>query len=140
MFFFCSPFWLPESSSGRNLDELIESLGAASLAAEEAPAEEADGLEDREEKNVPADEDVKELEAEEGAQDESGDEDDKEQKEEKGLEQFELMPSLEEEEEKEDDVTNIEEVGAAEPASGLRRRNRPEWTGVETFALDNDKL
>lgn len=47
-------------------------------------------------------------------------EDDKEEEEE-GSEDSELMPSLEEAYE-----TNIEEVGAEQLASGLRRRNRPE--------------
>lgn len=44
-----------------------------------------------------------------------------EEEEEEGLEDSELMPSLEESYEK-----NIEEVGAEQPAPGLRRRNRPE--------------
>lgn len=43
------------------------------------------------------------------------------EEEEEGSEDSELMPSLEEAYE-----TNIEEVGAEQLASGLRRRNRPE--------------
>lgn len=147
LWFFFPRFGPPESSCGRNLDDLIQSLGAASLSAEEALPDEAkalEELEEQEEKAAVKDEEVKELEPEEEAEGESGEEDDEEEKDEKeeeeGLEESELMPSLEEEEEEEEDVTNIEEVGATEPASGLRRRNRPEWTGVETFALDNDKL
>lgn len=46
---------------------------------------------------------------------------DKEEEEEEGLEDPELMPSLEESYE-----TNIEEVGEEQPVSGLRRRNRPD--------------
>ncbi len=61
-------------------------------------------------------------EAEEEGNVEEEEEDDKEEEEE-GLEDSELMPSLEDSYE-----TNIEEVGAEQPASGLRRRNRPEWT------------
>lgn len=60
---------------------------------------------------------MKELVPEESdreMEDEVNDEDEEEE------EDSELMPSLEEYE------TNIEEVGAEEPASGLRRRNRPE--------------
>lgn len=69
---------------------------------------------------------MKELIPEEsdGEAEEEGneEEDDKEEEEEEeGLEDSELMPSLEESYE-----TNIEEVGAEQPASGLRRRNRPE--------------
>lgn len=69
---------------------------------------------------------MKELIPEEsdGEAEEEGneEEDDKEEEEEEeGLEDSELMPSLEELYE-----TNIEEVGAEQPASGLRRRNRPE--------------
>lgn len=59
-------------------------------------------------------EEMKELVPEESVremEDEVNDEDEEE-------EDSELMPSLEE--------TNIEEVGAEEPVSGLRRRNRPE--------------
>lgn len=61
---------------------------------------------------------MKELVPEESdgeMEDEVNDEDEEEEE-----EDSELMPSLEEYE------TNIEEVGAEEPASGLRRRNRPE--------------
>ncbi|XP_075867519.1 uncharacterized protein LOC142877058 isoform X2 [Nelusetta ayraudi] len=129
-----------ESSCGRNLDDLIQSLGAASLSAEEAPPKEAKGLEEPEEKAAAQDEEVKELEPEESDEEEEDEEEKEEEEEEEeevveeeeeeeeeveeeeeGMEESELMPSLEEE-----DVTNIEEVGAGEPASGLRRRNRPE--------------
>lgn len=65
-------------------------------------------------------------EAEEEGNVEEEQEDDKneegeEEEEEDGLEDSELMPSPEESYE-----TNIEEAGAEQPASGLRRRNRPE--------------
>lgn len=133
-FFLLGP---PESSCGRNLDDLIQSLGAASLSVDEAPAEKVKGLEEPEVKAVAQDEEVKELEPEES----DGEEEDEEEKEEEeeeleeeeeGVEESELLPSLEEEEERqveeeeEEDVTNIEELVAGEPASGLRRRNRPE--------------
>lgn len=45
------------------------------------------------------------------------------QKEMEEEEDRELMPSLEESSER-----NFEDVGPVEPVSGLRRRNRPEWT------------
>lgn len=60
-------------------------------------------------------------EAEEEGNEEEDDKEEEEEEEEEGLEDSELMPSLEELYE-----TNIEEVGAEQPASGLRRRNRPE--------------
>lgn len=59
---------------------------------------------------------------EEGNVDEEEEEvDDKEQEGEEGLEDCELMPSLED-----SYMTNIKEVGVKQPVPGLRRRNRPE--------------
>ncbi|XP_053169994.1 coiled-coil domain-containing protein 107 [Scomber japonicus] len=145
----CPPLNINESSCERNLDELIESLGAndtstaaASLvdtrpsagtvaasgkvyqkplkAKDEALTEGEDMRE-----LIPEESDGEAEEEEEEEEEEVGDEeemmevdrgDDKE-----GLEDCELMPSLEESPE-----TNIEEVRAEQPASGLRRRNRPE--------------
>lgn len=63
---------------------------------------------------------MKELVPEESDGEMEDDVNDEDEKEEEEEEDSELMPSLEEYE------TNIEEVGAEEPASGLRRRNRPE--------------
>ncbi|CAJ1055617.1 coiled-coil domain-containing protein 107 isoform X2 [Xyrichtys novacula] len=125
------------ASCGRNLDELIESLGAkdasaaeASLVDKQTSAETAEASEkvykkslDPEEEAVKDGEEMKELSPErsEGEGEEDGDEEEDEVMEEEGLEDSEMMPSLESSCE-----TNIEEVGAEQVASGLRRRNRPE--------------
>ena len=72
-------------------------------------------------------EEMKELQPEESdgeAEEEENDnkeEEEEEEEEEEGLEDSELTPSSGESCE-----TNIEEVGVEQPASGLRRRNRPE--------------
>ena len=69
-------------------------------------------------------EEMKELQPEESdgeAEEEENDNKEEEEEEEEGLEDSELTPSSGESCE-----TNIEEVGAEQPASGLRRRNRPE--------------
>ncbi|KAM9334603.1 uncharacterized protein ABDE67_021153 [Symphorus nematophorus] len=139
----CPPLNINEASCGRNLDDLIESLGAndasaaeASLVETQSSAGAAEASEKVYQKRLEAKdeaategEEMKELtreesdgEAEAEGSVENEEEDDKEEEEEEGLEDSELMPSLEESYE-----TNIEEVGAEQPAaSGLRRRNRPE--------------
>ena len=69
-------------------------------------------------------EEMKELQPEESdgeAEEEENDNKEEEEEEEEGLEDSELTPSSGESCE-----TNIEEVGVEQPASGLRRRNRPE--------------
>lgn len=137
----CPPLNINEASCGRNLDDLIESLGAsdtsaveASLVEKESSAGAAEASEKVYQKRLEAKdeaatdgEEMKELipeesdgEAEEEGNVEEEQEDDKNQEEEEGLEDSEL-PSLEESYE-----TNIEEVGGEQPVSGLRRRNRPE--------------
>ncbi|XP_076578843.1 uncharacterized protein LOC143315191 isoform X2 [Chaetodon auriga] len=137
----CPPLNINEASCGRNLDDLIESLGASDTSAAEAsPVEKessagaAEASEKVYQKHLEAKdeaatdgEEMKELipeesdgEAEEEGNVEEEQEDDKNEEEEEGLEDSEL-PSLEESYE-----TNIEEVGREQPVSGLRRRNRPE--------------
>ncbi|XP_041820014.1 coiled-coil domain-containing protein 107 isoform X2 [Chelmon rostratus] len=140
----CPPLNINEASCGRNLDDLIESLGASDTSAVEASLVEKESSAGPSEKvyqkrseakdEAATDgEEMKELipeecdgEAEEEGNVEEEQEDDKneegeEEEEEDGLEDSELMPSPEESYE-----TNIEEAGAEQPASGLRRRNRPE--------------
>lgn len=60
-------------------------------------------------------EDLQEADSEEEQEDE--------EEEEEGLEESDHMPSIEDRSE-----TNIKEAGAEQPAPGLRRRNRPDWT------------
>ncbi|XP_068573210.1 coiled-coil domain-containing protein 107 isoform X2 [Cebidichthys violaceus] len=127
----CPP--LNEASCERNLDDLIESLGAgdASAAEEQTSPGTAEGeqvyqkrLEDEDEAATEGEE-MKELVPEEsdGESEEDGIvEEEEEDKEEDGLEEEEeLMPSLEDSYD-----TNIGEAGAKQPSSGLRRRNRPD--------------
>ncbi|XP_036978087.1 coiled-coil domain-containing protein 107 [Acanthopagrus latus] len=138
----CPPLNINEASCGRNLDDLIESLGANDTSALEAslvekqsstgPEAEASErvyqklLEAKDEAATEGEE-MKELQPEESdgeAEEEENDnkeEEEEEEEEEEGLEDSELTPSSGESCE-----TNIEEVGAEQPASGLRRRNRPE--------------
>ncbi|XP_034530008.1 coiled-coil domain-containing protein 107 [Notolabrus celidotus] len=139
----CPPLNINEASCGRNLDELIESLGARDNSTDgSSPADEqtsagtteASGKvykksSDAEDEAVKEGEEMKELipedskgEGEEdGKEEEEGDieVEEEEEEEEEVLEDSELMPSLENSYE-----TNIEEVGAEQ--TGLRRRNRPE--------------
>lgn len=137
----CPPLNLNEASCGRNLDDLIESLGAndtstveASLVDSQSSAGTAEASEkvyqkclDGRDAAAAEGEEMKELTLEEsdGEAEEEGsvqeeEEDAKEEKKE-GLKDSEVMPSVEESYE-----TNIEEIRAEQPASGLRRRNRPE--------------
>lgn len=133
----CPPLNINEASCERNLDDLIESLGASdtylvdtqpsagTVAASEKVYQKP--LEAKDEAATEG-EDMKELIPEESdgeaEEEEKGDEEEMEEvdrEEEEGLEECELMPSLENSSE-----INIEEVRAEQPASGLRRRNRPE--------------
>ncbi|XP_029317450.1 protein RIC-3 isoform X3 [Cottoperca gobio] len=130
----CPPLNI-NASCERNLDDLIESLGANDTSSGEASPVDvqtspgaADASEQVHQKRSEAKdeaategEEMKELIPEEsdGEAEEDGNEEDTE--EEEGPEDCELMPSLEDLHE-----TNIEEVGAEQPASGLRRRNRPD--------------
>ncbi|XP_059182135.1 coiled-coil domain-containing protein 107 isoform X2 [Centropristis striata] len=129
----CPPLNINEASFERNLDDLIESLGAndtlaveASLVDKQTSPETAEASENVYQKPSEAKdeaategEEMKELIPEESDGEEGKVEE--EEEEEEGLEDSELMPSLEDSCE-----TNIEEVGAEQPASGLRRRNRPD--------------
>ncbi|KAM6962326.1 uncharacterized protein LKV04_021147 [Tautogolabrus adspersus] len=134
----CPPLNLNEASCGRNLDELIESLGAreTSMTAEaslvdkqtsggtaEAPGKVYEKHMEAEDEAATEGEEMKELgpEKSEGEEEEVGKEEGLEEEGEEGLEDSELMPSLESSCE-----TNIEEISAEQAASGLRRRNRPE--------------
>lgn len=133
------PFYtacVSEASCERNLEELIESLGAsnAASAAEAHLSDEqsATGTKQVDQKHSEVDdeattegEEMRELipeESEGEAQVKVGPgEDNEEEEEEEVLVESELMLSLEEMHE-----TNIQEVGAEQQASGLRRRNRPD--------------
>ncbi|XP_040886496.1 coiled-coil domain-containing protein 107 [Toxotes jaculatrix] len=135
----CPPLNINEASCERNLDHLIESLGASDSSAVEASVVDsqtsgaAEASEKVYEKHSEAKdeaategEEMKELIPEEsdGEAEREGDvleeeeEEDRVEEEEEQLEDCELMPSLEDFCE-----PNTEE---ALPASGLRRRNRPE--------------
>lgn len=122
-------FTYTEASCGRNLDDLIESLGASEASSMEATpldnqniAESAEQVcpaasEELEEEAAVDGEKVKELLSEEvnTPAEEVWSQKEMEEKD------RELMPSLEESSER-----NFEDVGPVEPVSGLRRRNRPE--------------
>lgn len=132
-------WWVSEVSCGRNLDDLIESLGAtgpseteasllekqSSVGGAEASVQYPKCLEELQDEAATEGEEMKELIPEEsdGEAEEEGNEEEEEddKEEEEGSEDSELMPSLEESYE-----TNIEEVGAEQLTSGLRRRIRPE--------------
>lgn len=126
------PFYYTEASCGRNLDDLIESLGASEPSSMEASpldkqnsAESAEQVcpavsEELEEEAAVDGEKVKELLSEEVN---TQAEEVRSQEEMEAEEDCELMPFLEESAER-----NVEDVGPVEPLSGLRRRNRPEWT------------
>lgn len=117
---------LSEASCGRNLDDIIESLGAGETSLMEASplgkqnsAEQVSpaASEELEEDAAAEGEELKELVPEEV---DMPVEEDRDQDEEE-VEDCELMPSLEESPER-----NFEDSGRVEPVSGLRRRNRPE--------------
>lgn len=123
--FFC----LSESSCNRNLDDLIESLGAkdtSAVADKQPPAETADAAEDvygthsGDTDDAKADgEELKEHGPEDS--DEEAEEANKETKDEEQPKPPELHVCSEESNE-----TKIEDVGAEQPPTSLRRRNRPE--------------
>ncbi|XP_069012566.1 protein RIC-3 isoform X1 [Embiotoca jacksoni] len=131
----CPPLNLNEASCERNLDDLIESLGAndTSATVDEKPSAEAtESSEKCYEKHSEVKDDaategeeMKDLRPEECDGEEAAEEEEdveaEEEEEEEGSERSELVPSLEDSYE-----TNIDEVGGEQPASGLRRRNRPE--------------
>lgn len=108
-----------ETSCGRNLDDIIESLGASETSLREAsPADEqSPALPQREEEAAAEAEALKELRPDGDA---APAEEDRGQDEEE-VEDCELTPSLEESPERRFGL-----VGQAEPVSGLRRRNRPQ--------------
>lgn len=117
---------LLEGSCGRNLDDIIESLGASETSLMEASPlgkqNSADQVcpaasEELEEHAVAEGEELKELAPEEGDMPVEEDRD----RDEEEVEDCELMPSLEESPER-----HFEDGGRVEPVSGLRRRNRPE--------------
>ncbi|XP_068615720.1 coiled-coil domain-containing protein 107-like isoform X2 [Brachionichthys hirsutus] len=136
----CPPLNVNEASCGRNLDDLIESLGVgdASAAAGESPVEERSSAGDAQapgkvyEECMEAateGEEMKELlpeeEEEEGeaAHQEEEEEDSREEERSSndGLEDSQLIHPT-----KKSFESNVEELGAERPPSGLRRRNRPE--------------
>lgn len=114
---------LSEASCGRNLDDIIESLGAGETSLMEASPlgkqNSAEQVSPAASEELEEGEELKELVPEE---DDMPVEEDRDQDEEE-VEDCELMPSLEESPER-----NFEDSGRVEPVSGLRRRNRPEWT------------
>ncbi|XP_053718834.1 coiled-coil domain-containing protein 107 isoform X2 [Synchiropus splendidus] len=124
----CPPLNI-NASCERNLDDLIESLGASdSAAASETPQVDSqvsegnlsagEHIHQETEQPETTDEDMKEL-VPEHSKVEALEEEEEEEEEEEGEDGPEdVMPLLED--------TNVEEVGAEEPTSGLRRRVRPE--------------
>ncbi|KAM6895800.1 uncharacterized protein FYW49_019682 [Xenentodon cancila] len=128
----CPPLNVTETSHKHNLDDLIESLGASDTSAtaeKQSSSETASSPEKGYEKYSDAKDDaqtegeeMKELRAEDGDGEAAGvSEEEEEETEEEVLEFPELMVSL-----KDSCDTNVEKVGAEQPATGLRRRNRPE--------------
>ncbi|CAG5927281.1 uncharacterized protein ACNS7B_001437 [Menidia menidia] len=122
----CPPLNVNEPSYKRNLDDLIESLGASdSLAAEDnqpslETAKSTDTVFERlsgdEHDSQTEDEKMKKLRPEEPEGETAAEGTNVEADDEEGL----VVPL--------EDLcqTNIEEIGAGEPATNLRRRNRPE--------------
>ncbi|CAN9508073.1 unnamed protein product [Ophioblennius macclurei] len=121
----CPPLNINDAACERNLDDLIESLGANDTSGAEETPPPADKAPEKLQDEVKANEDLKELRPDEsdgevdaGEEDADVEEDEEEEEEDDN-----------ESERSQEDVhhTNIEEVGAVEQqASGLRRRNRPE--------------
>lgn len=116
----------------RNLDDLIESLGASDTSDKQPSSEKAEPTarvseEHSDIKHEAEGEEMKEVRPEEYDGDETVEECDREEEEEEGgWEHSELIPSLEASRE-------TEEIGAEQLVSGLRRRNRPEWTWTVTL-------
>ncbi|XP_063316450.1 coiled-coil domain-containing protein 107 isoform X2 [Pelmatolapia mariae] len=121
----CPP--LHATNGERNLDDLIESLGASDTSDKQPSSEKAEPAarvyeEHSDIKHEAEGEETKEVRPEEYDGDETVEECDREEEEEEGgWEHSELIPSLEASRE-----TNAEEIGAEQLVSGLRRRNRPE--------------
>lgn len=126
----CPPLNINDASYERNLEDLIQSLGASDTkaAVDKQPSEEtAEAAEtdyerhsdDENDATTEGEEKVKKLRSEEsdGEAVVEGEEVEAEE-EEDGPEHPELMEDSCE--------TNIEEIGAEQPATGLRRRNRPD--------------
>ncbi|XP_072309394.1 uncharacterized protein [Eucyclogobius newberryi] len=124
----CLPLNVQDGSCERNLDSLIESLGAN----ETLPGKPPRPMHSISEETVAEEQEKPPQTAEQEADDalEEGDETAVEEEEEQELEQegAGLEPDIEEDIPLLEDggESNVEEIGAAEPASGLRRRNRPE--------------
>ncbi|XP_026220044.1 coiled-coil domain-containing protein 107 [Anabas testudineus] len=138
----CPPININETSCNRNLDDLIESLGASATEASaedkrtSAAAEASEMVyqkhSDAKDEAAAEGEEMKQLTpggsegekiqeggvVEEEEEEEEEEEDVEEEDDEEGLEESELLASLE--------PPNIEEVGAEQLPSGLRRRNRPD--------------
>ncbi|KAL3976492.1 F-box and leucine-rich repeat protein 13 [Sarotherodon galilaeus] len=121
----CPP--LHATNGERNLDDLIESLGAGDTSDKQPSSEKAEPTarvyeKHSDIKHEAEGEEMKEMRAEEYDGDATVEECDREEEEEEGgWEHSELIPSLEASHE-----TNAEEIGAEQLVSGLRRRNRPE--------------
>ncbi|KAM9845802.1 uncharacterized protein ACBR49_010796 [Aulostomus maculatus] len=132
----CPPLNISEASCEQNLDDLIESLGATDMPRADASPVETQasvGTSASSEKLSPKPLDPQDEAATEGedmkkltpkqsdgeTEEEEGDEEVIE--EEEGPEESDPLPSLEDSPE-----TNTGEAAAELPASGLRRRNRPE--------------
>lgn len=123
-------FLYSEASCGRNLDDLIESLGASETSSMEASPLEQNSAEAAGQTCSAASEELEEEAAADGGKvkellPEEANTPAKEDRSQDEMEEedCELMPSLEESSER-----NVEDVRQVEPVSGLRRRNRPEWT------------
>jgi len=101
-----------EASCERNLDDLIETLGAEQPAPGATRDEDGAATEGEEMKELVPEEEEEEEEEEEGGGGGGKEE---------GWEATEVMPSLEDSYE-----TNMEEAAAERLASGLRRRTRPD--------------
>nr|XP_020457151.1 uncharacterized protein LOC109960980 isoform X2 [Monopterus albus] len=129
----CPPVNINETSCEHSLDDLIESLGVNDTSAADVSLvdKRTCGVAEVHRKHSGAKneaaaegEDMKELISEESDREEESEGEvlgDRAEEEEEGLEDSELMPSLEDSYE-----LNTKEAGAEQPASGLRRRNRPE--------------
>lgn len=126
----CPP--LHATNGERNLDDLIESLGASDTSDKQPSSEKAEPTarvyeEHSDIKHEAEGEETKEVRPEEYDGDETVEECDREEEEEEGgWEHSKLIPSLEASRE-------TEEIGAEQLVSGLRRRNRPEWTWTVTL-------
>ncbi|XP_075932136.1 uncharacterized protein LOC142931894 isoform X2 [Anarhichas minor] len=122
----CPP--LNEASCERNLDDLIESLGAGDASAAEAPLadeQSSPGTAEAERVYQKRLEDEAATEGEE-VKEPVPEESDGEAEEDGNVEEEEDREEEDELEDSELNETNIGEAGAKQPSSGLRRRNRPD--------------